>query len=93
MRRNALFPIVALVALAACQDGSRNSPLPTGADKPSLSTTAEAAATGASAGTTVCLAYVKEREEARTELENNPGNPELQDKITSLNDIVADVCN
>jgi hypothetical protein len=90
MQRISFLSAAAVVLLAACQDKPAKPQSPTAPKAPSLSVSVPAAAAGSS---TVCLAYVKDRDAAKAALAANPSDADAQQKVTSLDALIADACN
>ena len=91
-----LYPAALLVVgLAACSDRAQEKLIPLAPKAAQLSLAADAGATdaGDEGSASACIAYTARRDAARKQLAAAPSDVKLQDKVESLQEIVADVCN
>jgi hypothetical protein len=80
--------VVVLISAAACNDEPKRQLAPT-APTISKSVTAAPAPTG---GSTVCLAYARDRSLATAELKEKPSNERLQKRLASLDKLIHGAC-
>lgn len=78
----------ALLFVAACADDPKRQVAPT-APPPSRSVTAAPIGAG---GSTVCLAYARDRSLAAAELKEKPSSERLQKRVVSLDRLIHDAC-
>lgn len=92
-KRFIAVPAVAVLLLAGCKD-LRDAPVPTAIEDEALHSAAVVEESAASVErSTVCIAYDKQLDRAEDELAENTGRTALQEKVTSLQAIIADTCN
>ena len=93
--QRAVFSFALLLVATACADESRtpsDSPLAPSA-APATPALGAAPAVNASGASTICLVFVSSRDLAKAQLDAAPTDTLLQQRVTSLNAVVADACN
>lgn len=88
MKRFAFAAVAVVLILSACVDEQDTARITT-APKAPRAISANAQASG---GSTVCKSYSKDLVSARTTLQASPEDGALQDKVASLDAMIADAC-
>jgi hypothetical protein len=89
----AVSAAASILLLVGCRD-LPEAPLPTAVDEQVLhSNSAEQESTASGERSTVCSAFGRQLGQARLELDENPGDPLLQEKVSRLHTVVTDACN
>lgn len=90
MKRHAFVVIAALTLLSACADDPQ---IPRVTTEPMPAPLRMNAVSGGATGSTICNGYTKDLAVAQEELKATPEDGERQQKVASLDAMVADACN
>jgi len=91
MKSNVFLSIAAAILLSACTDEPETSRVTSEPTGPIAR--ANIVAGGGQAVSTICTGYRKDLQAAQIELQVAPENTEVQEKVASLDAMVADACN